>query len=150
MEAHCMTKETDSVDGPSHYLVNPDGSRRKFEPADVIDDWNLSNDHYLANAIEYICRSQQKQNFLQDLNKAIWNLRRRVALEQDRINEFADRPTDMASGIDRDADNEETTQKELDAMAAYERMLLEQIAKAREEKEDREGAQDITLKQWIE
>lgn len=136
-----MTKETDSVDGPSHYLVNPDGSRRKYEPADVIDDWNLSNDHYLANAIEYICRSQQKQNFLQDLNKAIWNLRRRVALEQDRINEFADRPTDMASGIDRDAES------------AHERMLLEQIAKAREEREEKEGlegAQDITLKQWIE
>ena len=89
-----MTKETDSVDGPLHYLVNPDGSKRKYEPADVIDDWNLSNDHYLANAVEYICRSQQKQNFLQDLNKAIWNLRRRVALEERRIKEFAERPVE--------------------------------------------------------
>lgn len=132
-----MMTDTDAVEGPLHYLVNPDGSRRQFEPADVIDDWNLSNDHYLANAIEYICRAQQKQNFLQDLSKAIWNLRRRVALEERRTKEFADRHGDVSLDIDNDS-----SMAALDAQAAYERMLQEQIAKASEEKQERGRGRD--------
>ena len=83
--------DSDPVKGPLHYLFNPDGSRRKYEPADVIDDWGLSSDHYLANAVEYVCRAQGKQNFVQDVRKAIWNLERRLALEESRLTEFNER-----------------------------------------------------------
>ena len=83
--------DADPVHGPLHYLFNPDGSRRKFEPADVIDDWGLSSDHYLANAVEYVCRAHGKQNFVQDVRKAIWNLERRLEVEERRLAEFSER-----------------------------------------------------------
>jgi len=84
--------DPDPVKGPVHYLFNTDGTQRKYEPANVIDDWGLNSDHYLANAIEYIARSQTKNAFLQDLHKAMWNLKRRIELEERRISEFKNRP----------------------------------------------------------
>ena len=84
--------DADPVEGPVHYLYNTDGSRRKFEPADVIDDWGLAEDHYLANAVEYIARSQSKNAFLEDLGKALWNLKRRIRNEERRVQDFQNRP----------------------------------------------------------
>ena len=84
--------DADPVKGPVHYLFNADGSRRQYEPAKVIEDWGLDSDHYLANAIEYVCRSHGKQNFIQDIRKAIWNLERRLQLEEKRLHEFQNRP----------------------------------------------------------
>ena len=88
-----MPPDSDPVAGPIHYLFNADGSRRKFEPREVLEDWGLDSDHYLACAVEYICRSHGKQNFIQDIRKAIWNLERRLELEERRLDEFRNRPT---------------------------------------------------------
>lgn len=55
----------DVIGHPSHYCEG-----RKFEPKDVIRDWDLNFN--LGNVIKYISRAGRKENnsFLQDLKKA--------------------------------------------------------------------------------
>ncbi len=61
----------DPVTAPSHYL---DG--RSIEPIAVIEDWKL--DYHLGNALKYIARAGRKDDFKQDIAKAIWYLQRRI------------------------------------------------------------------------
>lgn len=68
-------QQTDSVNHPSHYTFG------KFEVIDVIEDWGLG--YHLGNAIKYIARSPHKGKPVEDLNKAIWYLKRFIELYGD-------------------------------------------------------------------
>lgn len=63
----------DIVDRPSHYTEG-----RKFEPIDVIQDWELS--FLLGNVVKYISRAGRKgdDKELQDLKKARFYLQRQI------------------------------------------------------------------------
>lgn len=61
---------------PNHYKVVP---RLVSEVADVLELFNLTRDHYLATAVTYILRAGKKDidAFNEDLDKAIWYIKRR-------------------------------------------------------------------------
>ena len=63
-------KISNAVDHPQHYQGH------NFEVIDIIDDYNLGFN--LGNAIKYILRAGKKDDYCQDLNKAIWYLNREV------------------------------------------------------------------------
>lgn len=59
-----------SIDHPSHYAEG-----RKYEPIDVITDWELN--FALGNTVKYISRAGRKgepDKLLEDLKKAQWYL----------------------------------------------------------------------------
>lgn len=64
----------DIVNHPSHYV---DG--RKYEPKDVIRDWNLN--FSLGNAVKYISRAGRKDasKTIEDLEKAIFYINDEIA-----------------------------------------------------------------------
>lgn len=72
--ATCSKMETvaDPVNHPSHYTSG------KFETIEVIEDWGL--DFCLGNAVKYISRAGKKDptKEVEDLNKAVWYINRRV------------------------------------------------------------------------
>ena len=79
---------TADIQAPSYYVGD-----RKFEPADVMDDWDLHR--WLAIALKYISRAGRKtydgltpeQSEVRDLGKAVWYLNRRIiTLESECIN----------------------------------------------------------------
>ena len=53
----------EQVKHPSHYA-----SGRKYEPKDVIRDWDLNFN--LGNAVKYISRAGRKNDIIEDLEKA--------------------------------------------------------------------------------
>lgn len=57
------TAQPDNVSHPSHYVAG-----RKYEPKDVIRDWNLNFN--LGSAVKYISRAGRKDDIIQDLKKA--------------------------------------------------------------------------------
>ena len=60
-----------NIDHPTHY------NHGKIEAIEVIEDWDL--DFHLGNALKYICRAGKKtSNAIEDLEKAIWYLKRKV------------------------------------------------------------------------
>lgn len=63
----------DVVNHPSHY------NKGKYEVIDVIEDWGLG--FSLGNAIKYIARCEHKGNKKQDLEKAIFYLKRELEKE---------------------------------------------------------------------
>ena len=65
----------DPVSNPSHYTYG-----RKYEPLDVVEDWGL--DFHLGNVLKYISRAGRKDSMVQDLNKAMYYLSRRVDMEE--------------------------------------------------------------------
>ena len=58
------------VNHPNHY------NKGKFEVIDVIEDWRLGFN--LGNAIKYIGRCEHKENKKQDLEKALWYIKREL------------------------------------------------------------------------
>ena len=71
-----MSDKNDNVNHPSHYC---DG--RKYEPVDVILDWDL--DYLLGNAVKYISRCGRKgtpDDAIVDLEKAVWYIQKRIAI----------------------------------------------------------------------
>ena len=64
--------EDDPVDHPAHYTEG-----RRFEPIDVIEDWELG--FHLGNALKYISRAGRKGDAREDLEKAVWYLNREIA-----------------------------------------------------------------------
>ena len=62
----------DPVNHPSHYV-----SGRKYEPIEVIEDWELG--FCLGNAVKYISRAGRKNDTLEDLKKARWYLDREIS-----------------------------------------------------------------------
>ena len=67
-----MPESYDNIN-PGHYRAN-----RKFEPIEVIEDWNLN--YRLGNAVKYIARSGRKvgEDPVEGLKKAIWYLEREI------------------------------------------------------------------------
>ena len=65
--------EADMVNHPQHY------NKGKYEVIDVIEDWGLG--FCLGNAIKYIARCEHKGNRKQDLEKAIFYLKRELERE---------------------------------------------------------------------
>ena len=63
-----QTKEM--VNHPSHYKGN------KFEAIDIIEDYKLNFN--LGNALKYLLRAGHKDDYVQDLKKAIWYLNREI------------------------------------------------------------------------
>jgi hypothetical protein len=61
--------EHDTINHPSHYTAG-----RKYEPIDVIEDWQLPM--HLGNAVKYISRAGRKGDAREDIEKAVWYLRR--------------------------------------------------------------------------
>lgn len=72
------------VNHPLHYNVG------KIEVIEFIEDQKLG--YHLGNAIKYICRCDYKEKKKQDLEKAIWYLRREIEL----LNPEPRRPNNMA------------------------------------------------------
>lgn len=61
---------TNLIDHPNHYTEG-----RKYEPIDVITDWELN--FALGNTVKYISRAGRKgesDKLLEDLKKAQWYL----------------------------------------------------------------------------
>lgn len=54
---------SDAIKRPSHYAEG-----RKYEPKDVIRDWQLNFN--LGSAVKYISRAGRKDDIVQDLKKA--------------------------------------------------------------------------------
>jgi len=61
----------DKINHPHHYCHG-----RKYEPIEVIDDWNLGFN--LGNAVKYLSRAGRKENALEDLKKAAWYIDREI------------------------------------------------------------------------
>lgn len=74
-----MEKVNDPVNRPSHYT---DG---KIEVIDFIEDKNLG--FHLGNAIKYIARAgkKNKDKEVEDLEKAIWYIKRRIKELKERL-----------------------------------------------------------------
>ena len=62
----------DMVNHPPHYNMG------KFEVIDVIEDWQM--EYHEGNAIKYIARAKHKNSRLQDLEKALWYIKRKIEL----------------------------------------------------------------------
>ena len=62
-----------AIDHPGYY-----GGANIYEAINVIEAWGLG--FHLGNAVKYIARAGKKdpQTYAQDLEKAIWYLRREV------------------------------------------------------------------------
>ena len=58
------------VNHPNHY------NKGKFEVIEVIEDWHLGFN--LGNAVKYIGRCEHKENKKQDLEKALWYIKREL------------------------------------------------------------------------
>lgn len=63
----------ETINHPSHYAEG-----RKYEPIDVIEDWELG--FCLGNAVKYISRAGRKNPdaYIEDLKKAIWYIEREI------------------------------------------------------------------------
>lgn len=59
-----------TVDHPSHY------NNGKIEAIEVIEDWKLNFN--LGNAVKYIARAGHKNNRKEDLEKALWYIKREI------------------------------------------------------------------------
>lgn len=63
------------VNHPPHY------TKGKIEVIEAIEDWKLS--FHLSNAIKYIARSAHKGKEREDLEKAIWYIKRHLEVYKD-------------------------------------------------------------------
>jgi len=65
---------SEQVNHPQHY----GGEDNPYEAIKVIEAWEL--DFHLGNTVKYISRAGKKERDkeLQDLNKALWYLQRRI------------------------------------------------------------------------
>ena len=72
-----LSEDFDSVQNPAHYT-----NGRKYEPVKVIEDWGL--DYHMGNALKYISRAGRKKSLIEDLQKAIFYLERRISIETER------------------------------------------------------------------
>ena len=66
----CKPTEKEMVSHPSHY------QGKRFEVIDIIDDYSLNFN--LGNSLKYLLRAGHKDDYVQDLKKAIWYLNREI------------------------------------------------------------------------
>lgn len=66
-------EKNDPINRPAHYTAG-----RKFEPIDVIRDWDLN--FSLGNAVKYVSRAGRKDpaKTVEDLKKAIWYIQNEI------------------------------------------------------------------------
>ena len=64
---------SDIINKPDHYTKG-----RQYEPLDVMQDWGLIENHYLACAFKYIARFDRKDDAVVDLKKAVFYLEREI------------------------------------------------------------------------
>lgn len=68
--------EHDRVNSPNWYKMG------NYELMDVMETWGLNRDHHLASAIQYIFRSNHKNETtageVEDLEKARWYINRAI------------------------------------------------------------------------
>lgn len=67
-----MKKSNDTVNHPAHYNAG------KIEVIEFIEDQRLG--YHLGNSVKYIARAKHKGREAEDLEKAIWYLRRKLEL----------------------------------------------------------------------
>jgi len=79
----------DAIENPEHYVGG-----RVIEITDLIEDWGLG--WHLGNAMKYISRAGRKGPAAEDIKKARWYLKRKVAHLQ-LSGEDDGRPADRAS-----------------------------------------------------
>lgn len=84
-------RKSDPVNHPAHY------NQGKIEVAEFIEDKKLG--WHLGNATKYICRAGLKDpnKFVQDLEKAIWYIRRKIEVQSKnprRPNDMNDKPNE--------------------------------------------------------
>lgn len=60
---------TDNIN-PSHY------KRLTPEPIEVVEQWGL--DYHLGSALKYLSRAGHKKDEIQDLEKCIWFIQRKI------------------------------------------------------------------------
>jgi len=66
----CAHPTKEMVDHPSHY------QGKRFEVIDIIEDYELNFNK--GNALKYLLRAGNKDDYVQDLQKAIWYLNREI------------------------------------------------------------------------
>lgn len=74
----------------AYNTIDPDHYRkgRKYEPIDVIEDWELN--YRLGNALKYISRNKRKPNEdpVEGLRKAIWYIQREIDSYSEATNHY--------------------------------------------------------------
>lgn len=60
----------DPVNSPEHY------THGGLETIDIVEAWGFGRGFCFGNAIKYLCRAAHKGNEIQDLEKALWYLKR--------------------------------------------------------------------------
>lgn len=65
-----VQKNSDPVNHPSHY------TRGNIEVIDFIEDQGF--DYHIGNAVKYLSRAGLKNDEIEDLNKAIWYIQRKI------------------------------------------------------------------------
>jgi len=77
-----MAKNEDVVNHPTHY------TQGKIEVIEFIEDKQF--EYHEGNAIKYISRAKLKGNRIEDLQKAVWYLNRKIKLlEGEYAKQFA-------------------------------------------------------------
>lgn len=66
------SKHKELVNHPQHY----GGKGNKYEAIKVIEAWDLGFN--LGNTVKYISRAGKKDDVLQELQKALWYLKREI------------------------------------------------------------------------
>lgn len=66
----CKPTEKEMVSHPQHY------QGKRFEVIDIVDDYSLNFN--LGNSLKYLLRAGHKDDYVQDLQKAIWYLNREI------------------------------------------------------------------------
>lgn len=81
---------TDQVNHPRHY------NKGNIEVIEMIEDQGFGEGFTKGNAIKYIMRAGAKGDEIEDLEKAIWYVRRRIEqIKAERENRPALRPNEM-------------------------------------------------------
>ena len=91
-----MMKITDNVNHPNHYCEG-----RKYEPWDVIVDWQL--DYLTGSAVKYLSRAGRKDpsKETEDLRKAVAYIEKRIEVLESRKSDDSD---DSIYELDDDID----------------------------------------------
>lgn len=81
-----MSGNKEMVHHPEHY----GGKENVYEVVKVAEAWGLDKDAYLFNVIKYVGRSGKKEGNppIQDLEKALWYLNRRIEVLKRKSNEL--------------------------------------------------------------
>ena len=92
-----MMKIADNVNHPNHYCEG-----RKYEPWDVIVDWQL--DYLTGSAVKYLSRAGRKDpsKETEDLRKAIAYIEKRIEVLESRKSDDSD---DSIYELDDDIDD---------------------------------------------